>query len=672
MHKLQKRLIQLKKVISEHDHHYYVLDLPIIHDYEYDQLFSELIEIETNHPDWITEDSPSQRLGGKALNAFEKGDHRQPMLSLQNSYSPEDILAFDERLKRFLKVDSKIEYLCEPKLDGLAIELIYEKGQLIGALTRGDGFTGEQVLSNVKTIHMIPLKLRTKKPPERLEVRGEILMLKSDFEKLNKSQEETDQNIFANPRNAAAGTIRQLDPAVAASRPLKIFNHSFGEHTSQFKTQEGFFKYIKSLGLPTLIDTTFEKKPLIRLCRTIEEAVDHYHFIDSIRSHLEYNIDGLVIKVNSLELQENLGFIARSPRWASAAKFKPERGETVINNIVIQIGRTGAITPVAIMEPVRVGGVTISHATLHNQDEMKKKDIRVGDAVIVQRAGDVIPEILSVIKEKRDKKAKPFHFPKACPSCKEPLESRKNEVILRCENLLCPAIIKESLKHFVSKKAMNIDRLGDKLIEQFVDENLIYTFSDIYKIKAEKVLEMERQGEKSVNNLMTSIDSSREPKFERFIYALGIRFVGEQTARALSHHFKNIEELINASQEELISIDDVGPKVASSITNYFSRKKHIKEIHKILDRGVTIQYNDNISQTQKLKNLTIAITGTLPINRNEVKNLIAQQGGKTSSSVSKKTDYVLSGEAAGSKLEKAQELGIPILDWQGFEKILNS
>ena len=670
--KLQKRLIELKKTISEHNRLYHVLDQPTITDYEYDQFFSELLEIETKHPEWITKDSPSQRVGGEPLEAFEKAPHRQPMLSLQNSHSPADILAFDERIKRFLKEPSaNIEYLCEPKLDGLAIELIYEKGALTGALTRGDGFVGEQVFSNVKTIPTIPLQLKMKEAPNLLEVRGEILIMKKDFLKLNKNQEKDGLNTFANARNAAAGTLRQLDPTIAATRPLRMFSHSLGEHTDkEFSTQKIFFNRVKKMGLPTLIDSKFKRQPLIKLCHKIQEVIEHYHFIESIRSDLEYEIDGLVIKVNKIELQKKLGSIARSPRWACAAKFKPEQSETIIKDIVVQVGRTGAITPVAIMEPVKVGGVTLTHATLHNQEEIQRKDVRKDDRVIVQRAGDVIPEVVSVApSNKRTGSSKPFKFPKQCPTCQSDLKRNKDEAILRCENSLCPSIVKESLKHFASKRAMNIDRLGDKLIKQFVDHKLIAHFSDIYHLKREELLELERQGEKSVDNLLDSIQKSTQPPFERFIYALGIRFVGEQTARALSNHFKNINNLIQSSEEELLSINDIGPKVASAICQAFSKEEFTDEIQKLLEVGIQIQYSSSAPgspKSQKFKNLTFVITGTLPMGREDLKNLIHSHGGKVSSSVSQKTNYVLAGEASGSKLEKAQKLGLKILDWKEF------
>ena len=667
---LRQKLSQLKKEISDHDHYYHVLDQPKITDKQYDKLFSRLLEIEKDHPEWITEDSPSQRVGGEPLKAFEKGSHRRPMLSLSNSFSEDEIVAFDKRLKRLLDDSSPIEYFCEPKFDGLAIELIYEAGKLTGAFTRGDGYVGEQVISNVKTIRMIPLCLQTHHPPLRLEVRGEIVMSKSDFNELNQKQQQAQQNLFANPRNAAAGSIRQLDPSVAASRPLKMFSHSIGvDDDERWSTQKSFLNEIKKWGLPTFLDATYESQPLIQSHQTIQGVLKHFKFIDSIRSQLAYNIDGLVIKVNSLALQKKIGYIARSPRWATAAKFKTPREITVIKDIVVRVGRTGAVTPVAIMEPVKVDGVTITQATLHNQDEIKRKDVRIGDTVIVQRAGDVIPEVVCVVKEKRKLSSRVFEFPENCPACQQVLELKKGEAVLRCENSSCLAIVKESLKHFVSKGAMNIDRLGDQLIESFVDNQLIYDFSDIYSLEKKQLLELKGFGQKSVDKLFLSIDKSRCPTFDKFIYALGIRFVGEQTARSLSSHFEDIDRLISSTESELLSIHDVGPRLAASIRDYFSCKKKVKEIHRLLSRGLQIQYNKK-KFSEKLHHLNIVVTGTLPISREEVESIILKHSGTPLKSVSKNTNLVLAGKGAGSKLKKAQKLGIDILNWNDFQKLI--
>lgn len=673
-----KRLEKLRQKIRHHDYLYYALDQPEISDFEYDQLYSELLALEAQHPDWITPDSPSQRVGSEPLAQFEKVQHRQAMLSLQNTYSPEEILSFDERVKKHLGEDSSMTYFCEPKLDGLAIELVYENGQLVGASTRGDGLIGENVLSNVKTLRSIPLVLQSQSPPPLLEIRGEVLMLKEDFKSLNENQQEEGLMPFANPRNAAAGSLRQLDPKVTAKRPLRFFAYAPGTYEGlQFKSQELFEQKVHQLGLPTLAHASWKDQALSRRCRDAQECVDYYHFIENLRHDLPYDIDGIVIKVDDMALQEELGTIARSPRWAAAAKFKPEQAITQIENIMVQVGRTGALTPVAIMKPVSVGGVTVTNATLHNQDEIDRKDIRIGDWVHVQRAGDVIPEVVSVILKRRKSSTKKFVIPNQCPVCAEPCVREEDEVILRCINPQCPARIKESLKHFVSRRAMNIDKLGDKIINHLVDQGLISSFSDLYKLTFEDVLSLERQGKKSAQNIIESIDASRRPLLSRFIFSLGIRFVGEQTAKRLAQQYATIDELALASQEELVNIEDIGPKVAASIRHAFQSQKFKQEIKKLLANGVEVQGEKKATVTgagapQPLEGLNIVVTGTLPQPRNDIKDLIESLGGKSASSVSKKTNYVLAGEEAGSKLEKAQQLGVPVLDWESFQKLIGN
>ncbi|RME15823.1 MAG: NAD-dependent DNA ligase LigA, partial [Bdellovibrio sp.] len=648
-----QRLKELREKINQYDYEYYVLDQPTITDYEYDKLYKELLDIEAQYPELITPDSPSQRVPGTPLSAFEKGRHSLPMLSLQNSYDPQDIKEFDKRVRKFLGAKGPIEYFCEPKFDGLALELIYKEGLLSGALTRGDGLIGENVLNNVKTIKSIPLKLKTSSPPPLLEIRGEVLMFKKDFIKLNEIQDEKGEPFFANPRNAAAGSLRQLDPKITASRPLKMFCYAFGKISNfKFKTQEEFLKKISKLGLPTILN----KHPsLVRKCSGPEEAIQYYEFMAQKRHELPFDIDGVVIKVNRIELQQKLGNIARNPRWASAAKFKPEQGITVIEDIIIQVGRTGALTPVAKMKPVNIGGVSISHATLHNQEEIKRKDIRVGDTVVIQRAGDVIPEVVKVILEKRPKHSKPFKMPKRCPVCHSEVIKPEGEVVLRCPNPLCPAVIQEGLKHFVSRRAMNIDKLGNKLIEQLYRAGLVKTFSDIYKLKRDELLKLERMGEKSVHNLLSSIEKSKKTTLARFIYALGIRYVGEQTAQILANHYGSIQNFLKASFEELVQINDIGPKVAQSIVKALSSPHVKKEIKELLKLGVNPQgpsQRQNVSS--KLKGLSIVITGKLPLERETIKEIIVNHGGKSPSQVTKKTNFVLVGEDPGSKLKKAQ------------------
>ncbi len=694
---VEKRLEKLREEIRRHDYQYFVLDQPLITDQEYDKIFQELSALERNHPELITADSPTQRVGGAPLEAFEKAQHRVPMLSLANSYSPEEIRAFDERTRKFLQTDSPVDYFCEPKFDGLAIELIYEKGVLTGAITRGDGTTGENVLSNIRTLRSVPQRLPTSLP--LLEVRGEVLMFKSDFLSLNGAQQEAGTVPFANPRNAAAGSIRQLDPRVTASRPLRMFAYAPGAIEGlSIKTQLDFETTIASLGLPTVgvadqnesmdkftehATTALEKvtkksgpRPaLARRCRGAAEAIAYYHFIENVRHLLPFDIDGIVVKVDSFRLQEELGFVARSPRWAVAAKFQPEQSQTIVRDIAVQVGRTGALTPVAIMEPVRVGGVTVTNATLHNQDEIDRKDIRIGDTVIIQRAGDVIPEVVRVVLDKRPEDSKPFHIPKKCPVCHQAVERAEDEVVSRCVNPICPAILKEAVKHFAARRAMNIERLGDRLVETFVDAGLVKSFSDLYRLKIEQVLELDRQGEKSAANIIESIDQSRKATLPRLIFALGVRFVGEATAKDLARHFGTMEKLENATLEELLEVEGIGPKVAESILKAFSNRALRSEIAALMKLGVTYEPAGKkrvrgSSGAQSLADKKFVVTGTLPLSRDEVKDLIEAHGGQVMGSVSKKTDFVLAGDEAGSKLQKAQELNIRIIDWTEFQSLL--
>ncbi|QDK43710.1 DNA ligase (NAD(+)) LigA [Bdellovibrio sp. ZAP7] len=661
----KKRHEELKKIIAEHDHNYYVMDRPAITDYEYDQLFDELLKIEKSEKGLDLSDSPSQRVGGKVLESFTKATHRLPMLSLANSYSPEDIFEFDERIKKFLSSDKEVEYFCELKFDGLSMEIIYENGQLVRALTRGDGTIGEDVTENVKTIKSIPLKI--KNAPEVFEVRGEVLIFKKDFAELNETQQESGQPTFANPRNAAAGSMRQLDSKVAAARPLKFFGYALGMVEGKtFETQEGIQEYFADHGIPTAIKSNPD---LVRLCKGPQEVVDYYHHIEKVRSSLPFDIDGIVIKVNSLRLQDDLGLVARSPRWATAAKFKPEQATTVIENIHIQVGRTGALTPVAIMTPVKVGGVTVTNSTLHNQDEIDRKDVRIGDTVIIQRAGDVIPEVVAVVLEKRPKNSKPFLMPEKCPACGSPVHKAEGEVVTRCTNPLCIAMIKESLKHFVGRRAMNLDKIGDRLIETLVDNKMLTSFSDFYRLTKEDILSLERQGDKSAENIITSIENSKKPTLARFIFGLGIRFVGEQTAKLLADHFVNIENFLNASEEELLQVPEIGPKVATSIREWTSNKKLVKEVHEMLKLGVEIT-NPVRATEGALSGMSFLITGTLPVKRDDAKDVIEKNGGKILSSVSSKLSYLVVGDDPGSKVDKAQTLGVKIISWEDLQKML--
>lgn len=654
---MKTRYEQLKKQIQEHDYNYHVLDRPTISDYDYDKLFAELLKIEAAHPDWQTPDSPSLRAGAAPLKEFRKVDHRKPMLSLSNSYNSEDLVEFDERIKKFLLQENDIEYFCEPKFDGLAVELIYENGIFTTALTRGDGRTGEDVTTNIRTMKSVPLKLASKKPPKLLEVRGEVLMFKKDFIRLNENQEEQGQQVFANPRNAAAGTLRQLDSKIAASRPLKFFAYGLGEVVGvDFTTHKSIEDYLHEQSFPTPVNYA-------EVCSDVKKVVHYYEKIDSQRPTLPFDIDGIVVKVNSLRLQDDLGLVARSPRWATAAKFKPEQAQTTIEQIVVQVGRTGALTPVAIMKPVKVGGVTVTNATLHNQEEIQRKDVREKDTVIIQRAGDVIPEVVSVVHDLRPQGSKAFVMPKKCPACQSEVSKEEDEVVYRCTNPLCPAVVKESLKHFVSRRAMNMEKVGDRLVEIFVEQGLVSQFSDFYRLKKEQILALDRQGEKSADNIIKSIEDSKDTTLARLIYSLGIRFVGEQTAKHLADHFQTIDALKDASLEQLLEVPEIGPKVAHMIEKWFSNKSLAAEIPALKKLGVTWS-GPQRTMDGSLTGMSFLVTGTLPVKRDEAHALIEKNGGKLLSSVSSKLSYLVVGDDPGSKVEKAEKLGVKTISWE--------
>jgi len=675
------RYLELLDQIRQHDYAYFVLDRPTITDYAYDQLYSELVEIERQHPEWRTDTSPTNRVGGEPVSEFEKVAHRKPMLSLANTYSKDELRDFDGRIKKFLGQDRELTYFCELKLDGLACELVYEKGLLTLALTRGDGATGENVLSNVKTIPSVPLRLPDP-IPALLEVRGEILIYKKDFAELNEWQQEQGQLTFANPRNAAAGTIRQLDPRIAAQRPLRMFCYSPGVVEGlSIASQSEWLDFLQKHQLPCLRHAPWVEvqknwkvgtpTPMAAVCEGIEEAVAYYDHVLALRHELPFDIDGVVIKVNSYRIQEQLGMVARSPRWASAAKFPPEQATTVIEDIVVQVGRTGALTPVAVMKPVHVGGVTVVNATLHNSSEIERKDIRIGDTVIVQRAGDVIPEVVEVVPAQRPRNAKPFSMPTHCPVCGKPAVVMEEEIVLRCVNTLCPAIFTESLKHFASRRAMNIERLGDKVIEQLTELGLVKSFADLYKLTKQDLLQVPRQGEKSAQNILDSIETSRKTTLARFIFALGIRFVGEQTAKSLAKHFRTWEAFLNATDSDLRDVEDVGPKVAQAILSRVESVDFRNDVKDLLSQGIEIEelVRPTVDGPLPLKGLQIVITGTLPMPRDDIKDQILALGGKSPGSVTKKTSYLLAGEEAGSKLAKAQELGVAVIDWAEFQKL---
>lgn len=661
---MNKKYESLKKQIAEHDYKYYVLDQPSISDYEYDQLYSQLLHIEQQHPDWITPDSPSHRITGKVLQGFTKIQHRIPMISLGNTYSPEELVDFDERIKKFLKNDDPIEFYVEPKYDGLAIELIYENGVFTGGSTRGDGVTGEDVFENLKTIKSIPLRLKSDSPPKLLEIRGEVLIFKKDFVILNQHQDELGLPAFANPRNAASGTIRQLDTKITSSRPLRFIAHGIGGSEGfNWETQAELVEHFESLGLP-IAPNNLRKK-----CSKIQDVIEFYQMVKEQRHQLSFEIDGIVVKVNSKKTQEELGLIAKSPRWATAAKYEPERAETIIEDIIIQVGRTGVLTPVAIMKPVKVGGVTITNATLHNFEEVQRKDVRVGDSVWIQRAGDVIPEVIEVILNKRPQSNHPFKMPHRCPTCNSGVEKLEDEVAYRCTNAFCPSVIRESVKHFASRKALNIERVGDRLIEELVDKGLVKTFSDLYKLKKEELLALERKAEKSVQNILTSIEKSKSTTLARFIYALGIRFVGEQTAKTLEAHFQSIDNFLNADEATLVDLPDVGPKVAQSILKAINDPHFKTEVKALMQVGINPQVQKLTNREGKFSGKTFLITGTLPIKRSEAETLIETHGGKILSAISAKLNYLIVGEDPGSKLDKAKSLGVQTLTWEELQNL---
>ena len=651
------RLSELIELINEHNYQYYVLDNPNISDSDYDKLFQELLNIENNYPELLTSNSPSQRVGAEPSEAFKQIKHTTAMLSLGNAFYEDDLIAFNKRICEELDLVD-IEYTAEPKFDGLAVTIHYENGNLKLAATRGDGYTGEDVTHNIKTINTIPLTISLKDLPSQFEVRGEVFMLKNDFLLLNKSQSEKGEKTFANPRNAAAGTLRQLDPSVAVKRPLRFYAYNIFSSTTQItNSQAESFEILKKYKIPTTQH--------IKVIKGVEGMMSYYKEINDLRPSLPFDIDGVVYKVNLFKHQDNLGFVSRAPRWAIAHKFPAEEAHTELLGIDVQVGRTGSITPVARLRPVQVAGVTVMNATLHNEDELRRKDIHIGDHVVVRRAGDVVPEVVRVISEKRPQDAKKFEMPNICPSCNSILVKDKDEAVLRCVNgISCPAQKKQGLMHFVSRKAMNIDGLGEKIIDQLMDSNLLNQPSDFYRLKKEQLLSLERFAEKSADNLIKSIENSKNTSMARFIYALGIRNVGEATANDLANHFGNLNKIKQASFDQLIEVRDIGPTVAESIFKYFNSSESVNEIEQLVSLGIHWQdIKLDLNKNRELEGQVFVLTGTLPtLKRDEAKALIMNAGGKVSGSVSKNTDYVVAGDEAGSKLEAAKKLNITIID----------
>lgn len=665
---IQDKLNQLRETLHYHGVKYYVEDSPEIPDAEYDRLMRELLDIEAQHPELISQDSPSQRVGGAPLSAFESVAHEIPMLSLDNAFDDSELNSFHKRMSDRLPLAQFDAFCCEPKLDGLAVSLLYENGVLVQAATRGDGATGENITENVRTIKAIPLKLYGDGWPARIEVRGEVFMPKAGFEKLNEQALKKGEKVFVNPRNAAAGSLRQLDSKITATRPLSFYAYSVGvvEGATLSKSHYERFLQLKGWGLPMCPET--------RLVGTLDEVKAYYQDILARRDELGYEIDGVVIKVDDVSLQEQLGFVARAPRWAIAYKFPAQEEITTLNEVEFQVGRTGAITPVAKLEPVFVGGVTVSNATLHNADEIARLGVMIGDCVMIRRAGDVIPQIVSVVTERRPDDAREIIFPTHCPVCNSEVERVEGEAVARCSGgLVCQAQRKEALKHFVSRKALDVDGLGDKVIEQLVDREMVETPADLFKLSAGVLTVLDRMGPKSAQNVVDALNKSKETSLPRFLYSLGIREVGEATAANLAQHFKTLEAVKSATHEQLIEVQDIGAIVASHITAFFAQEKNLNVIDELIDQGVCwAEIEDKGDDVpQPLAGKTVVLTGTLSkLSRNDAKAALQNLGAKVTGSVSKKTDILFAGENAGSKLAKAQELGIEVRSEQDLIEML--
>ncbi len=667
-----RRARQLREEIERHNYAYYVLDAPTIPDAEWDALFRELQALEARYPALATPDSPTQRIGGAPRADLPEVRHALPMLSLNNALTEEEAIAFDQRVREALAkaglLDGEVEYACELKFDGLAINLRYEDGVLVQAATRGDGTVGEDVTPNVKTIHAVPLALRATRPPAVVEARGEVLMFRRDFERLNERQRARGEKEFANPRNAAAGSLRQLDPKVTRDRRLHFFTYGLGElrGTDEPPTHRAALDWLESLGLPVN-----EERAVVRGAAGL---LGFYHEALRKRPELPYDIDGVVYKVNSYALQRALGYVSRAPRFAIAHKFPAQEALTCVLDIEVQVGRTGALTPVARLAPVQVGGVTVTSATLHNEDEIRRKDVRVGDTVIVRRAGDVIPEIVAVVAERRPPHARPFNMPPKCPVCGSAVERPADEAIARCTGgLYCPAQRKQALRHFASRRALDIEGLGEKLIDQLVDAGLVRTPADLFRLDLETLAQLDRMGVKSAANLLAALDKARNTTLERFIYALGIRHVGESTARDLARHFGSLEALMAADEAALLEVPDVGPVVAASIARFFAEPHNRQVIAQLRAAGVRWGAGAPAARAAAgpLAGRTFVLTGTLPNwTREQARERIEAAGGKVATSVSKKTDYVVAGAEPGSKLEKAQALGVTVIDEGGLRRLL--
>jgi len=667
MQDIENRIIELRRTINDHNYNYYVLDNPIISDIEYDTLLRELDTLETKRPDLITTDSPTQRVGAAPLAAFTSVEHSIPMLSLENAMNSDELIAYYDRTKKGLGEIGDIQFAAEPKLDGIGVELIYQDGLLIRGLTRGDGTMGEDITQNIKTIRSIPLALRNDKRnfPNLLEVRGEVFMLKKDFQKLNMAREDNNEPLFANPRNAAAGSLRQLDPSITAKRPLSIFCYEAGNITGDaFSSHKDFLSALAEWGFPVNSE--------IALTNDVDQMLSYHRKLEDKRNNLPYEIDGTVFKVNNIDQRNILGTRSRSPRWAIAGKFKAIQVTSTVIDIVASIGRTGAITPVAKLRPVNVGGVIVTNATLHNQDEIDRKDIRIGDTVWVQRAGDVIPEVVKVVKDKRPLNANRYQLPKLCPSCDKEIIRPEGESVARCFNLLCSAQTKGRIKHFISKGGLDVDGFGEKLVDQLVDKGLIHTFDDIFTLRFDDLVNLERMAEKSAHNILSSIEKSKKTTFARFVYALGIRNIGSHLSKVLEDHFQSdLEKFQSTTFEELENINEVGPIVADAIVRFWSDESNTAIVSNCIERGVEFMQRSN-SLDKRFDNLSFVFTGTLKkLKRDDAKKIVESYGGRVSSSVSKKISYLVAGESAGSKLDKARDLGVKVVTELEFLDMTN-
>ena len=659
MNEIFKRAKELTALIEKNNYHYYILNDPLISDSEWDKLFRELENIEVNYPDLIEKNSPTQRVGSKPIDNFASITHRKPMLSLSNAMNSNELTLFDKRIKKLLETDDDVEYMAEPKLDGIGVELIYEKGMFITGSTRGDGLNGEDITQNLRTIRALPLKLLGNDIPNILEVRGEVFIGKKDFKKLNKYQEMNSMQIFSNPRNAAAGSLRQLDPKVTAERPLSIYCYEPGVvEDVVYNNHDEFLKHIIKLGLPvnSLIEKVFGVKKIIEYHKELEKK----------RNQIDYEIDGTVFKINNYNQRHKAGSRSRSPRWAIAGKFKAQQATSSIINISIQVGRTGALTPVAKVKPVFVSGVTVTNVTLHNQDEIDRKDIRVGDKVLIERSGDVIPKIVKVLERENNNSPK-FKIDLLCPACADPVQKQIDEAIIRCTNFSCPAQTRGRIQHFCSKLAMNIEGLGEKIIEQLVKNSLVKNIDDIYSIDKSTIANLERMGDKSATNIIYSINKSKQTTFARFIYALGIRNVGEHTAKILENKYNsNLENFIKTTESKLLEINEIGQIVSKSIIDFWDDHNNVFMVNNCLSNGVIIETQKK-SSSELLAGKIFVFSGSLNLlNRTKAKKIVEDTGGQTTNSVTKKTTHIVVGDNAGSKLERAKELGISILSEEEF------